>query len=338
MANLDALIAQIEAGDSSAYDVLADALVDRGDPRGELIHVQRALVTATADDQQRLRDRELMLVAESSARLFGSRDAHGMRVHYANGFLDWVAIQSPQLAASAEVLRHVLASQDARFLRELVLDPTEECEAGPIAGLLEQLRGVAMPRSLRRLELGSAYATSPGFRIYSDYGQIAFADDLAAVLDVFPLLEELHVDLGAVSLEWAPLRSTQLRRFTWIAPMLADDALASIAQSQLPALEHVELWPGAAYLVNEEADLYQGDELEIEQALDDEGLAPLFAMLETTPVSSLVIRNYAHDAEQLRHAIEERPLGRQLRELVVDAHDPRGPDELELFRYVITQE
>lgn len=331
MADLDALLAELEAGRDRAatLTVLADALVERGDPRGELIHVQRALTTAAPGERAALERRSHELVGELRTRVLGELAGQPeIELDYRDGFLHRVAVsESPAGYSMGDALARVLASPDARFLHEIAIDPTEEADLPrPIATVLERLQGVSMPRSLRRVELGRALARNQGYRVFGDYGSVAFEDDLSALLDVFTDVMELRVDLGAVLLQWAPLVSTQLKQFAYVSPYVRLEEIETLAASRLPALEAFELWTGASYLVNEEMDLYAFEDLddadqEREPDFDDQEaiavreLEPILAMLDATAVTSVGFPNFAFDPGELVTAIAAHPFGHRLERL-----------------------
>ncbi len=69
-AAIEALVEELErhADDAGTYLVLADVLVEAGDPRGELIHIQHAVSRERALEAQRLAERRR------------ARGRHGRRV------------------------------------------------------------------------------------------------------------------------------------------------------------------------------------------------------------------------------------------------------------------
>ncbi|MEU3464814.1 STM4015 family protein [Streptomyces sp. NPDC006733] len=71
--------------------------------------------------------------------------------------------------------------------------------------------------------------------------------DITPVLEAFPLLEELGVrggNTGEDALILAPVRHTALRVLRFESGGLPGGVVRSVAASDLPALEHLELWLG----------------------------------------------------------------------------------------------
>ncbi|WP_157519723.1 STM4015 family protein [Herbidospora daliensis] len=93
-----------------------------------------------------------------------------------------------------------------------------------------------LPR-LRSLFLG---CTDPEYQI----SWITHAD-ITPVLEAFPLLERLDVR-GADGLELKPVRHSSLRILRFETGGLPEEVVRAIGESELPALEHVELWLGTA--------------------------------------------------------------------------------------------
>ncbi|MCZ4100178.1 leucine-rich repeat domain-containing protein [Streptomyces sp. SID13666] len=71
--------------------------------------------------------------------------------------------------------------------------------------------------------------------------------DITPVLEAFPLLEELGVrggNTGDDALVLAPVRHTALRVLRFESGGLPGNVVRAVAASELPALEHLELWLG----------------------------------------------------------------------------------------------
>ncbi len=281
--SLDVLYTELEKNpeDVASYLVLADALLERGDPRGELIQLQHRL--AQGEDSA-LRERERALLAEHAGALFGDELAKlialktvGFRLHL--GFFEEVELLPRQsqgdLCRAASL---ALRSPAARLLRSLKLAySTSDHSDHPTRAVLRQLRldKVRPPATLGRLQLGAASERNASYWIYRDYESRTLDDDLSGLLELFPRVEALRLDLGVAFPELGELASDALRDFEWVAPFLAPDALPAIAEARWPALERLVLWTGAQLLVNTEDELYvppAWDEAEEEDGDDVEEL------------------------------------------------------------------
>ncbi len=69
--------------------------------------------------------------------------------------------------------------------------------------------------------------------------------DVTALAAAFPLLEEYGVRCGSEQITVRPLASQALRRLTFDGSGLPAAAVQAIARSDLPNLEHLELWLGS---------------------------------------------------------------------------------------------
>ncbi|MBA3541601.1 MAG: hypothetical protein H0T79_18450, partial [Deltaproteobacteria bacterium] len=104
-----------EPDDRELRMVLADALSERGDPRGELLVIADRLSTGTATDAQRSRARALQHATE---RALAAGRAPFARLGWRRGLVERVDfVGNPQLATLAGFLRQ----PELRFVRELDL-------------------------------------------------------------------------------------------------------------------------------------------------------------------------------------------------------------------------
>jgi uncharacterized protein (TIGR02996 family) len=102
---LDAIVQRPD--DDDARRVYADLLLERGDPRGELIVVQQALTQTGLDDAQRteLQARERALLSAHGRGWLGALSADGLAVSFARGFIDAVTVLDAEaLFAATETL------------------------------------------------------------------------------------------------------------------------------------------------------------------------------------------------------------------------------------------
>ncbi|MEV0459967.1 STM4015 family protein [Catellatospora methionotrophica] len=122
--------------------------------------------------------------------------------------------------------------------------------------------------------------------------------DITALLEALPLLEVLTVR-GATGLGLKPLRHTALRSLTIESGGLPADVVRAVAECDLPALTHLELWLGT--------ENYGGD-----ATVDD--LAPILAGTRLPALTSLALRD-AEIADLVAVALAGAPVVARLREL-----------------------
>jgi uncharacterized protein (TIGR02996 family) len=129
----------------AGYLVYADWLQERGEPRGELIVVQRALAAAPRDPT--LRAREAALFEAHGDRLLGllALVAGDARVDWHCGFVRAIELGGWLAAASPEDLSALLAHASLQFIHRLTGTVGEDTVLAPLAE--------HAPRTLRWLEL-----------------------------------------------------------------------------------------------------------------------------------------------------------------------------------------
>jgi hypothetical protein len=342
--SIEDLLAEIERTDDRAtYVVLADALVEAGDPRGDLMAVQlalddqdelpsslRALARPDLSDRsdaldratvKSLRRRALGLRKARIQALLGPfADSTEIALGFRYGLLDHVRLEAsgvlpiaprrPGAPSVASVLADIFASPEARMLRTVEVFPHDEPSAGEIRRFVDAIRNseARPPSSLRSLRLGDtsdAREYQVRLRGLEDY-----TDDVTTLLDVFPHLHELWLDLGTTELELAPFASTDLRHLTLITPYARPELVQALAASVLPALRSLVVWTGATYYVEgveELVDDYPGHG----PSVDD--LEPLFAMLDgCAGFDHLGICNHAGDLDELVERIVNHAFARRL--------------------------
>jgi hypothetical protein len=289
--SIEHLFAEVERvpTDEGATLVLADALAEAGDTRGELFHVQQALSRAPKPDRITYAKREAALIHALRTRLLG-RFAPlpdiGLEVRL--GFARELSLVNCSVDDLARLLHGALPSTDARLLDGLQIATDSETAIG-LGELFRQLAGeVAVPTSLRRLTIGNAFERDPDDRLASEYGgdddeNERETEDLRAVLTMFPRIRELVLDLGVVPVELAPLATNRLESLTWISPRLTAPEIEPLGRSVLPKLRRFELWIGAVY-GNDDGEMRDGeepgDDIDVLSTLPVRDLAPVFAMLD----------------------------------------------------------
>jgi uncharacterized protein (TIGR02996 family) len=188
--------------------VLADALIERGDPRGELITVQLALVKST-DRALKTRERELL-------------DAHGKA---------WLGDLAPILMADVRFERGFLA---ACKVDNSQLDRVQKLVGNPAWSTVRSLEGSALialdpvMRSLRRLVF------SQGNARHREHLPDAWRDLL---VDTPRAIEELQYESMHSERQW--LDTVEGRREVRVSEQSEIDALC--ACSALPQLRRLAL-------------------------------------------------------------------------------------------------
>lgn len=227
------LEAECEASpdDAGPWEVYADWLIERGDPRGELAALVRAGATREAAvgharDLRLLGDADLADYLELEARFGFVRavtlysDRHDDRDDRDLGAITRAALALPVLRFVTAVRFGLAARGDANTWRPAV----EAVAAAPHAARL---------RSLRL----DAYDDEHAQISWVPYG------DLGGVWGAFPRLEELRIRSGGGG-ALGEVVLPSLRTFVRVSGGLAEDELAEIAVASWPRLEHLELWLG----------------------------------------------------------------------------------------------
>ncbi|MCW5804571.1 MAG: hypothetical protein KIT31_19530 [Deltaproteobacteria bacterium] len=339
--DVEALFARLEddPDDDAAYLVLADALQLAGDPRGELIQLSHDLAPGRGPDRDRLAhwsagNRQRQLMSADRARILGGFDDDRTTLTYKLGFADTAIVRGD---ATAPTFATLLRAPESRLLRTALLRLGEGdflardalAAVGPVP---RALRRVALERQAHARPLHDPSLPAFTHRRYAQWTAPARGrrperrptlDDVSRVLDVFPHIRELLVDLGLTSLEWAPLRSTELRRFTWITPYADPREVAPLAASQLPALESFILWVGARHVARD----FRPDDshtLTFDRALGPSDLAPVFAMLDgCRDLRELGLCNIERDFGRIASALVQHRFLERIEALDVSACDLR---------------
>jgi uncharacterized protein (TIGR02996 family) len=216
------LLREIAAAPESAapYLVYADTLLQRGDPRGELIIVQHALETADVFEALELRRREAALFEAHLEEWLGDlaqyRDC--LIVRWARGFIHGARLRlrqpdhRPQMRLAA--LRALLDTPISALVVDLRLGPHKHAHHST-QPLVEEL-GARWPSALRRLHIGDTWSI-----------------DLEPLADA--RLDELSVDAHAIEL-WQG-GSPTIRRLTVRQPAFDPRQLAG----SWPALEELAI-------------------------------------------------------------------------------------------------
>jgi hypothetical protein len=228
----------------------------------------------------------------------------------------------------AGILATIFASPEARMLRTVDLMPSSQTPViRPLADWLVA-RGVVAPPSLRSLQLGDE-SLSHEYQFHEFEGE-AYEDDLTTLLDAFPSVHELWIDLGTRKITLSPMVSDHLRHITFATPDVRVEQLEAFARSTLPRLQSFVVWTGASYYVNERDDIADASAAwraeEGARCHPPDQLEPLLARLDgCADLCHLGILNHAGDVAALATAIGKHPLAARLTKLdfshadVVDA-------------------
>jgi uncharacterized protein (TIGR02996 family) len=226
--------------DLGSYLVYADWLQSQGDPRGELISVQHARLSA---DTPELKQREEHLLKAQSGALFGGLQTlleknGGLSVTWRLGFLKSARVARDRYDSDLDVaatLTTLLALPIAAHLDSLSIGL---CEApdGNLQPAIDTLVHVAGPQTLRALFLGD-------FK-YPDQSDISSTSvgDLTRLYAAFPKLQSLR--LRGAGAELGKIDLPELREFTFETGGLPTECVEAISRARWPKLERLSLWFG----------------------------------------------------------------------------------------------
>jgi uncharacterized protein (TIGR02996 family) len=164
--DLDALLAEVHAhpDDDAPRLVYADALLERGDPRGELITLQCRLAGALGDPALRVRERELL--REHGDAWLGAL-APIVMPHYVfeRGFLAMCTIDGRKL----ELVRRLAGDPAWATIRRVAIRLTRPVDVAKTIALMR-----ALPTTIRQIEI-TAHGLAPAglARIRKAAGELA---------------------------------------------------------------------------------------------------------------------------------------------------------------------
>ena len=231
--------------DPVPYQIYADWLTERGDPRGELIALQVALEKPGASPE--LQGRAAELVEKHRTAWLGDLPAGGFSCTWRRGFLDAVTLGDDQSAEidHAELYATLRALPAAIALRGLTFgafsdDVGQPSWEGGTKALLEH----GVPPTLRRLayDRGSFWDIS--------WTQLGALEPVYALV---PRLEELYLEIGHMDLGRIDLPS--LRSFEVRTGGFTRANMRSVLEARWPSLERLVLCFGDQEDYGAECDL-----------------------------------------------------------------------------------
>lgn len=258
MSTIEDLLARVRENpeDASARLVLADAWIEEGDRRGDLVQVQHALTTAKGAQYTKLASQEELLIKFVRRRVLGEKLARSnAELRFTLGFIDELVIDTLDKFAP-EVIAAVAKSESGIALRSLVIRSEDDRAIRDLLGKIE-------PMNVTHLDL-VRYDEERTEDLYAEEPYDA-SDDLRRVPAVFPKIQELRIHLGISSLTLPELKSQTLRSFEWVSPYIDPEWIHPLARAQAPALERFVL------------DMAEAQNVE---TLDTRALQPILKMLD----------------------------------------------------------
>lgn len=227
-----------DPADLARWQVYADFLQERGDPRGELIALE---VKAASGD---------LGAASAAGRLFGKHEDRfvgpmgdydeQLALSWRMGFVETARLSltyddREQGISGVELVRTLLSHPSAMFLKELTLGTFDFEGENDYSEMLELLSDRPRP-ALRKLFVGD---TQP------DEQEISWtrAGDLSPLSEVAPNLASLKVRAGSMTL--GGLELPRLKELVLETGGLSKASFQSVSDADWPELESLEIWFGS---------------------------------------------------------------------------------------------
>jgi uncharacterized protein (TIGR02996 family) len=252
------------------YLVYGDWLQAQGDPRGELIALQHALLGTKGSAATTLKKKIKTLIGQHEDLLLGTvlapmRLNETLAYQWHLGFLRSARVKAyhwgedPDFEVS-EVVALLLAHPSARFIQELTIGLPSNDGDTDYNDVIKAIAKAA-PKALRSLFLGD-------FR-YPDDTEISWSK-LGKVSLLYPAVPQLRsLRLRGGDLNLGKVDLPELREFIVESGGLQRSTVKSIAAASWPKLERLEVWFGS------EDYGAGGDEDDIQPILDGKGLPQL---------------------------------------------------------------
>jgi uncharacterized protein (TIGR02996 family) len=301
------------------YLIYADWLQTQGDPRGELMAVQAALLKTPDDAKLKLREKELIAL-HSEALLGDLSEEEDFHPTWKLGGLHAVTISDPEEEyielesdAAAEMVTKLCKLPAARLLRELTVGVLNDEDGQPShAPILSALAEAKVPAALRALRLSCG-----GYQIsWTSLG------DLGPIYAKVPRLEELSIKIGSMDLGAIDL--PELRSFEVVTGGFSKKNLASVTKARWPKLEKLVLYFGV--------DDYGGD-------CEADDLKALLEGKNMPALRSLALSN-APFADEIAAMLPKAKVVKQLRRLdlskgmLTDAGAAHLVDNADAFKHL----
>jgi len=226
----------LESPDSpDAWAVLADWLIARGDPRGEIASLQLAGKLAEANR---------ILSANLGALCGGDRECYALE--YRHGFARHAtliqdpddAFDDPQRTRLDAITREFLAAPMGRFVDSVRFGLAGFSDDNDWAPTLRAVAESPQASRIRELRF-DAYTGSDCEISWAPFG------DFTGLLAKLPALELLHLKSGAGG-TLGDLELPALRTLIRESGGLAANELEAICLARWPNLEHLEIWFGSS--------------------------------------------------------------------------------------------
>jgi uncharacterized protein (TIGR02996 family) len=231
----DVLVARMAAGDEDAYVVYADALLERGDPRGELIALfakDPGALRLRAEFQSWLANYTELLAGPLAARL-----PH-LQATWRLGFLESIRVAFDYIRdredfSAASLLAAAFHHPSTRFLRGLAVGSPGRHRTG-YEDVLATIAAVG-PDALRTLSIGELDA-------HNDWVPDPELGDASDLWLALPYLDDVTFEGSALTL--GVMHAPTLRRLTIRTRRFPMEPLRAIVRAALPNLEQLEIWIG----------------------------------------------------------------------------------------------
>ena len=240
---LEALI-RAQPASLEPYLVYADWLQAHGDPRGELIGLQCALLQARGERLASLRQRERQLLGQHARhflgpnhRLFMSPDLAELRWHC--GFLLAATLGAhwDHSVTAAELVGALLRLNSARLLEGLTVGLADNEGENDYTDVVDAIASTSPHQALTTLSIGECQSDEASLPITN-------SGDLTPLYRALPGLRALSVRAGII--QPGKIVLPEIREFTYITCGLRRPALHRFCAAQWPRLEKMVLYLGEA--------------------------------------------------------------------------------------------
>lgn len=236
-----------QADAQADWSVRADELQAAGDPWGQRIALWIAREAASSAEKRKLTKELAALDAEHRDHFYGPELAELMaadgfervaRLTWEYGYISKARVGVPDYGvkgpAAEDVLRAVVASPAAKYLRELTVG-LYDFEGGGLSGVGSDIASGGPLEHLERLFIGDFHAEEQEIS-WVGHG------DLSPLWAVTPKLTSLRLRGAAIQL--GEFEHPTLARLEIETGGLPHASVVSLATAKLPELTHMEVWFG----------------------------------------------------------------------------------------------